>query len=350
MWRLAMSSRPVALCLSGGTLVALLIWSVRRSTWTPSGGVDGVHPPIGFNTDVEQLQAACPSRRYGRCFGDEIRERYPVVQYRYVSSSRSVEQHSGPRIPDCGGTDLYARRKAAPSAQRATCTSPPSKFEQSRILLLLGVPSSPSTTGEQRRRAARGSWMQHETVGFEALGCFLLSSHTNGSAMVALRAEEAEHNDLIFVDAPETSWLITTPTKYSQYRKLGRGMPTFKQYAFFVHAARAWSGVKYIGKVDDDTAPNLPLLLPLLHRVRCAGGAAASAGATDAGQLDGRSDVGAGPKAKQPWAFIGAINWAAFVPRAEDFGIRGDRCGFGWSLQVCAAAVSRETCMWGALL
>lgn len=331
-----MTYRPVALCLSSGTLVALIIWGVWRSTRAPGGGVDGVHPPIGFNADPEQLKAACPSRRYGRCFGDEISERYPVVQYRYVPSSRSVEQHSGPRIPDCGGTDLFARRKAAPTAQRASCMSPPSKFEQSRILLLLGVPSSPTATGEKRRRAARGSWMRHETVGFEALGCFLLSSHTNGTAMAALQAEQASHSDLLFLDAPETPWLITTPTKYSRYRRLGRGMPTFKQYAFFVYAARAWSGVKYIGKVDDDTAPNLPLLLPLLYRVRCAGGAAASAGASDVETADGRGGAaaGTGPKTKQPWAFVGAINWAAFVPRADDFGIRGDRCGFGWSMQV----------------
>jgi len=40
-----------------------------------------------------------------------------------------------------------------------------------------------------------------------------------------------------------------------------------------------------------------------------------------------------GRKTARPWAFIGAVNWAAFVPRADPFGIRGDRCGFGWAMQ-----------------
>ena len=29
---------------------------------------------------------------------------------------------------------------------------------------------------------------------------------------------------------------------------------------------------------------------------------------------------------------MGAINWAGVVPRAEDSGVRLDRCGFGWSM------------------
>ena len=61
--------------------------------------------------------------------------------------------------------------------------------------------------------------------------------------------EQAAHGDITLVDAPETHWLIKTPTKYSGYTKLGRGMPTFKQFAFFEHAARHWPGVKFVGKV-----------------------------------------------------------------------------------------------------
>ena len=30
---------------------------------------------------------------------------------------------------------------------------------------------------------------------------------------------------------------------------------------------------------------------------------------------------------------MGAINWAGVVPRAEDSGVRLDRCGFGWGLR-----------------
>ena len=86
----------------------------------------------------------------------------------------------------------------------------------------------------------------------------------------------------------------------------GRGMPTFKQYAFFRLAATQWAHVPFVGKIDDDTAPSLRLLVPLLRELRC-------------------------PLGAQP-ALIGAINWAAFVPRALPEGVRGDRCGFGWSL------------------
>lgn len=60
--------------------------------------------------------------------------------------------------------------------------------------------------------------------------------------------------------------------------------------------------VPYIGKIDDDTAPNLGLFLPLLGAMRC------------------RSHV-----------LIGAINWASVIPNAHDTGVRNDRCGFGWS-------------------
>ena len=83
-------------------------------------------------------------------------------------------------------------------------------------------------------------------------------------------------------------------------------MPTFKQYAFFRLAATRWAHVPFVGKIDDDTAPSLRLLVPLLRELRC-------------------------PLGERP-AFIGAINWAAFVPRALPEGVRGDRCGFGWSL------------------
>eukprot|EP00908_Phaeocystis_cordata_P012672 Transcript_23673.p3 GENE.Transcript_23673~~Transcript_23673.p3 ORF type:complete len:98 (-),score=32.98 Transcript_23673:4-297(-) len=63
---------------------------------------------------------------------------------------------------------------------------------------------------------------------------------------------------------PETPWLLKQPTKYSGYTKRGRGMPTFKQYKFFQHAAEHWAAVPFVAKFDDDTAPSLRLLLPLL--------------------------------------------------------------------------------------
>jgi len=77
--------------------------------------------------------------------------------------------------------------------------------------------------------------------------------------------------------------------------------------------------VPFVSKFDDDTAPNLRLLLPLLRRYRC--------------------DLAA-----RPMLFFGAINWAGFVPRAYDVGVRGDRCGFGWSLHASLSNFGRA---WG---
>jgi len=297
----------------------------------------GVRPPIGVNADPARLESSCPSRRYKRCLLRELQDKYPVVQFDYSLANRSVEPVRGSAaLPDCGSEGLFARREAAANAKPASCVAPPSVFEQSRVLLLLGVPSSPTAVGAQRRDAIRRSWMKEPMLGYEALACFVLSAQTNGSAMEALQAEARERQDLLFVDAPETGALLRQPTRYSckQGRcKKGRGMPTFKQYAFFQHAAKHWPGVKYVGKVDDDTAPNLRVLLPLLHRVRCAGGGAVPAAG------------GAAVRAPRPWAFLGAINWASTVPRAADVGVRADRCGFGWNL---GAALNNYGATWGS--
>mmetsp|Transcript_13716 Transcript_13716/g.40059 ORF Transcript_13716/g.40059 Transcript_13716/m.40059 type:complete len:441 (-) Transcript_13716:429-1751(-) len=279
----------------------------------------GVRAPIGVNADPARLEASCPSRRYKRCLLRELQDKYPVVQFDYSLANRSVEPVRGSAaLPDCGSEGLFARREAAANAKPASCVAPPSVFEQSRVLLLLGVPSSPTAVGAQRRDAIRRSWMKEPMLGYEALACFVLSAQTNGSAMEALQAEARERQDLLFVDAPETGALLRQPTRYSckQGRcKKGRGMPTFKQYAFFQHAAAHLPDVPFVGKVDDDTAVNLPQLLPLLQHAACL-----------------------------PHALVGAINWAASVPAAHRSGVRGDRCGFGWSRD---AALSNFGRSWG---
>ena len=130
------------------------------------------------------------------------------------------------------------------------------------------------------------------------LVCFLLSSLTPEPALGMMRREHALHGDMLFLDAPETGALLRRPTRYSNFTKMGRGMPTFKQYAFFQHAAAMLPSVPFVGKIDDDTAPNLRLLLPLLSSLRCI--------------------------EPDPFAFIGAINWASFVPRDYEHGVRGE--------------------------
>ena len=44
------------------------------------------------------------------------------------------------------------------------------------------------------------------------------------------------------------------PTGYSNFTRGGRGMPTFKQYAFFASRRRVGARA-FVGKIDDDTAP-----------------------------------------------------------------------------------------------
>ena len=120
---------------------------------------------------------------------------------------------------------------------------------------------------------------------------------------------------VLLVDAPESRALLRRPTRYSNFSQQGRGMPTFKQFAFLRHAAATWPAVPFVAKCDDDTAPNVRLLVRLLRRLHCAGGGSGG---------DAPSDR---------FVFLGAIHWAAAVPRAEDFGIRLDRCGFAWDLR-----------------
>eukprot|EP00966_Prymnesium_polylepis_P308224 7122747-Prymnesium_polylepis.1 len=195
-----------------------------------------------------------------------------------------------------------ARERAARQQRRLSCDSTVVALS-SQLLLLLGVPSKGvDPLASRRRDAARSTWLHHSAIGRKAAACFLVSAFEPAAALEALALEAERDGDLIFLQAPETAMLISQPTKYSGYRRAGRAMPTFKQYAFFRHAARLLPSVPYVGKVDDDTLVSLPTLLPLLGRLRCL-----------------------------EYALIGAINWAAFVPRSHATGVMGDRCGFAWS-------------------
>ena len=324
-----------------------------------------LQPPIGRNASTAALQAACPSRKYQNCFIQEIAARYPVTQYQlppmpmhcssgpgaaaladpacaFPPAERVLQHRSGPKLELCSGPTALARQR--PELRVAgldgeaplRCSSAASAVD-SRVMLVLGVPSSPNAKGRERRAAIRDGWMRDERVGRSVVGCFLLSSQTPEPMLGELKAEAARHGDLLFLDAPETPWLITQPTKYSGYKKKGRGMPTFKQFAFFQHAAASWPSVPFVGKVDDDTAPNLRLLYPFLSSLRCIGRTppppAAPPGTTPPLFAPRAEPATPDPAADEPFALIGAINWAAYVPRAHEFGVRGDRCGFGWALR-----------------
>lgn len=205
----------------------------------------------------------------------------------------------------------HNKNSALPAAGLATAAATPllhcasdTRSLRSGLLLLLGVPSQPGPKGRARRAAARASWMKHRDVGRRVVVCFLLSTHYQPAEMAPLLAEAGEHGDMLFLRSAETSQLLKGRTRYSNFTKLGRGMPTFKQHCFFRYVANALqAAVPFVGKVDDDSAVNLHQMVPLLDNLRCV-----------------------------RMAFVAAINWAAPVPQADWSGVRSDRCGFGWGL------------------
>ena len=292
-------------------------------------------PTMGFNGSGASLQELCPARKYQRCFWRELNAKYPVTQFRLPPQPRRCGTYKGGAAMDDAGCALPSvermlvqtggpRMRLCPqpssprpsaASDRLRCNSPAEEINR-RGVLLLGVPSSPTSTGFKRRSAIRESWMRDERVGVSVVVCFLLSYRTPDRQIAPMREEHTAHGDMLFLDAPETGWLITNFTKYSGGLRKGRGMPTFKQYAFFQHVTAMYPAVPFVGKIDDDTAPNLRALVPFLERLKCVESAAATA---------------------PPLLFIGAINFASYVPRSNEYGVRGDRCGFGWTLHAALA-------------
>ena len=54
-------------------------------------------------------------------------------------------------------------------------------------MLLIGVPSTPSPLGRERRDAIRAAWMRDEAVGREAVVCFVLSAQVRVRVRVRVR-------------------------------------------------------------------------------------------------------------------------------------------------------------------
>ena len=164
------------------------------------------------------------------------------------------------------------------------------------------MPTGSSHRDALRRGGARATWLSAPQVRRTVVACFLLSTEVARKADLAERVvdEAVASGDLVLLQAPESRY---SKTKYSGFQKAGRGMPTFKQFAFFRHVAAHLKRVPYVGKIDDDTAVNLRVLHPMLQQLRCF-----------------------------RHALIGSIQWSAFIPRAELSGIRGDRCAFGWEM------------------
>lgn len=235
---------------------------------------------FGRNTPIETWRTSCPSLDFKACFKQQLQTRY-AIREATRGDGATVRLGDGP-TPACRAGSTWPREP----------------------LLVMGVPSAPSAKGLARRMAIRDTWMG--SLPSAAGACFIVSN--------ASRIDDGHRADVMGVDAPETSDLIRSSPRYMRdARRRGRGMPTFKQYAFFVAAAQRWPNVRFVAKIDDDTLVRVPHLLDILAPLR-------------------------------PTAFVGAIHWSGTIPRAADAGVLMDRCAFGWS---ASAALQNFGHSWG---
>ena len=329
--------------------------------------------PIGTNSNASILHELCPKRDYKACFSADLKVHYPVSDLfgatgwpKREDPSLSAAAHAARLFPTCGGEDFrssssdvadsppagedgptesfvssalrgstsiqvsmppiavaelrkrlreasrvaVARLSSSGSSSRRLRCASSSRALDERLLILIGIPTT-AHERHGRRSAARTSWMRGEAYGRNIIACFLLSAHEDTTVVDELVTEHAEQGDLLLLDMPETKQIITANTKYSNFTRAGRGMPTFKQvathrqasqicakrrckiqsaprayrhvdrhvalsararprctqYAFFQHAAAMLPHVPYVGKIDDDTAPNLQALLEMSSRL-----------------------------------------------------------------------------------
>ena len=186
---------------------------------SPSGltvGPDRILPtPLGSNANHTALRAACTTRRKGVRAG--------------------VRQKSC-----CGLVEKFNVLKHWQIDKKSECQPRTGRF------LLLGVIASPTAVGLSRRMASRRTWMTNVAADEAVLVRFVMSAQ--GDPHGTLRREATIHRDLLLVDAPETPMVVSDGTKYSNYTRRGRGMPTFKIFAFFRHAAAMRPRFPFVGQ------------------------------------------------------------------------------------------------------
>lgn len=172
-----------------------------------------VATPLGSNANHTALRA-CTTRRKG--------------------------VHAGVRQKSCGLVEKYNVLKHWQVDAKSKCQP----RDRGRFLLL-GVIASPTAVGLSRRMASRRTWMTNVAADEAVLVRFIMSAQ--GDPHGTLRREATIHRDLLLVDAPETPMVISDATKYSNYTRRGRGMPTFKIFAFFRHAAAMRPRFPFVG-------------------------------------------------------------------------------------------------------
>ena len=88
----------------------------------------------------------------------------------------------------------------------------------------------------------------------DVTACFLISAFSKIDRRNYRRRRSIDSIGRNEVNIPQCDEVHT-------FKKFGRGMPTFKQYVFFVAASRL-TRIPYIGKVDDDSIVNVPRHFP----------------------------------------------------------------------------------------
>jgi hypothetical protein len=211
------------------------------------------------------MLALCPHGEFISCLSADLQRRYKVHA---LFKPRELPWREPVQNAQRVFRRLGRNCTAAPPPQ-LSCASRSVDLD-AQLLMMIGVPSGASRQSAQRRHEARATWMTSPQVGSSVGVCFLLSAYGELPPRGEGWAAEAEENgDVLLLQVAETRQLLTANTRYSNYTRHGRGMPTFKQFAFFRHAATLLPRVAYIGKIDDDTAVNLRLLVPILQLARC---------------------------------------------------------------------------------
>lgn len=151
------------------------------------------------------------------------------------------------------------------------------------VRLVMGVATGPGN--RKRRDAIRQTWMRWPSVGRSVIVCFAVGRRQVPKPLLAqLDAEAAAHRDVLFL--PVSDGCVSMVS-------IG------KAHAFWSVASRLVRGAKvppFIGKADDDSFVNVPLLERMLSRLHCA-----------------------------PRLYLGAIAFVGFHP------LHLRNCGFAWA-------------------
>mgnify|MGYP006147381117 CR=1 FL=1 len=203
--------------------------------------------PIGHN--LFNVSASCADRDYVKCYGHALTLRYPWVLVpdgkRHQRTPADISSYTALGITPnarvgarllCNNEDVHCgtARPFVDGSHEAKAGGASACQQLGPSLALIGVSSAGG--GWARRDGARRTWMRQvapRLPSSDLVACFVLSTRYGPNLMAKVRLESERERDILLVDAPETHMIITARTKHSGGKRLGRGLPTFKQFEFF---------------------------------------------------------------------------------------------------------------------